>query len=49
VYDYAYRFSYQGGPFVYADLDGATNGYAIAQAGQVTVSGDVIYCDRFDH
>jgi predicted extracellular nuclease len=48
VYDYAYRFSYLGGPFVYADLDGTTNGYAIAQAGQATVSGDVIYCDRFD-
>jgi hypothetical protein len=49
MYDYAYRFSYLGGPFVYADLDGSTtNGYTSGEAGKLTVSGDDIYCDRFD-
>jgi len=49
MYDYAYRFSYLGGPFAYADLEpGTTDGYSPANAGKLTVSGDDIYCDRFD-
>jgi len=48
AYDYAYRFSYLGGAFLYADLTGTTDGYSPANAGKLTVSGDVLYCDRFE-
>lgn len=44
TYDYAYRYSITGGStWVYADLDGAGNGYSPDQAGSLTVSssGDV--------
>lgn len=38
TYDYAYRFSgTQGDTWTYADLDGTTNGYSSANAGQLTV------------
>jgi glycosidase/fibronectin type 3 domain-containing protein len=43
TYDYAYRYSTTDGrDWVYADLDGSTNGYSAAQAGALTVvsSGD---------
>lgn len=37
-YDYAYRYSASGGnDWVYADLDGITNGYDSSQAGALTV------------
>ncbi len=37
-YDYAYRFSSDGGnSWVYADLDGSPNGYQTTQAGALTV------------
>ncbi len=42
-YDYAYRYSTSdGNDWVYADLDGITNGYDPSQAGALTVvaSGD---------
>ncbi len=35
-YDYAYRYSFHG-PWVYADLDGTTNGYSADQAGDLIV------------
>lgn len=38
-YAYAYRFSYQGGPPMYCDLDGSQNGYQPDKAGVVNVSG----------
>ena len=44
VYDYAYRYSTSGGSdWVYADLDGITNGYDPSQAGHLTIaaSGDM--------
>jgi len=47
TYDYAYRFAYNAGAWVYADLDGTTNGYSSAQAGQLTVTGDTIFVDNF--
>jgi hypothetical protein len=37
-YDYAARFSYVSGTWVYGDLDGSTNGYSPGQAGRLTVS-----------
>ncbi len=37
-YDYCYRYSYFGGPWRYADLDGTNNGYSPAQAGALTVT-----------
>lgn len=36
-YDYAYRYSYQSGPWVHGDLDGSTNGYSSDQAGDLLV------------
>jgi hypothetical protein len=49
IFDYAYRFAYANGPFVYADTGmGSSDGYSPANAGQLIVTGDVIYCDRFD-
>jgi hypothetical protein len=49
MYDYAYRFEYQSGPVAYADLaPGTSDGYSTANAGKLTVSGDVIHCDRFE-
>jgi hypothetical protein len=36
-YDYCYRFSYGGEPWVYGDLDGVSNGYATSQAGALRV------------
>jgi hypothetical protein len=47
THDFAYRFVYNGGLPVYADLDGSINGYSSLQAGQLVVSGDTIFCDRF--
>jgi len=46
--DYAYRFAYGNQSYVYADGTGTTDGYSAADAGQLVVDGDVIYCDRFD-
>jgi hypothetical protein len=37
LYDYCYRYSYYGGPWLYADLDGTNNGYSPGQAGALTV------------
>lgn len=38
-YDYAYRFSLDGGvSFYYCDTDGSDNGYGVAQAGTLTVN-----------
>jgi glycosidase len=38
-FDYAYRYSTTGGrEWLYADLDGSTNGYSAAQAGALTVA-----------
>jgi hypothetical protein len=37
AYDYAFRYSYNGGAYVYGDLDGSGNGYSAAQAGALTV------------
>jgi flagellar hook capping protein FlgD len=39
AYDYAYRYSYNSGPWVYGDLDGSMNGYSPGQAGSLTVTG----------
>lgn len=36
-FDYAYRFSLDGGPWTYGDLDGSSNGYDPAQAGDLLV------------
>jgi hypothetical protein len=48
-FDYAYRWSYHKQAFVYSDVfPGTSNGYSIADNGQLTVSGETIYCDRFD-
>ena len=38
AYDYCYRYSYFGGPWLYADLDGTNNGYSPSQAGALTVT-----------
>jgi hypothetical protein len=38
TYDVAYRYKYQSRPYVYCDLDGAANGYQVAQAGKMTVA-----------
>ncbi len=39
AYDYAYRYSTDGGAtWLYADLDSTDNGYAVAQAGVLTVN-----------
>jgi trimeric autotransporter adhesin len=38
TYDYAYRFSYLGGAWLYSDVDGSANGYQIAQAGALDVA-----------
>ena len=47
-YDYAYRFSYLGGAFVYADTGmGTADGYSPADAGKLAATGDTLYCDRF--
>ncbi len=43
TFDYAYRYTVTGGrDWVYADLDGISNGYSVDQAGSLTVdpSGD---------
>ncbi|MFT3837719.1 MAG: IPT/TIG domain-containing protein [Myxococcaceae bacterium] len=37
-YGFAYRFSYDGGSYVYCDLDGTTNGVTVAQLGAMTVT-----------
>jgi hypothetical protein len=37
-YDYAYRYSYYDGAWVYSDLDGIDNGYSPSQAGRLIVS-----------
>ncbi len=37
VYDYAYRWSYQGGPWEYADKSGINDGYDPADAGELVV------------
>ena len=37
-YDYCFRYSYYGGAWQYADLDGSGNGYSPAQAGALTVT-----------
>ena len=39
-YDYAARFSLDGASWLYADLDGTSNGYAAGQAGKLA-AGDV--------
>jgi len=41
-YDYCCRFSYNGGPWTYGDLDGSQNGYSPSQAGGITVSSGPI-------
>jgi hypothetical protein len=38
TYDFAYRFKYQSNPYVYCDLDGASNGYTVGQAAKLTVA-----------
>ena len=38
AYDYCCRYSYFGGPWLYADLDGTNNGYSPVQAGALTVT-----------
>jgi len=38
AYDYAYRYSRNGGPYCYGDVDGSTNGYSPEQAGALTVT-----------
>jgi hypothetical protein len=47
THDYAYRFAYNDGIPVYADLDGSINGYSPLQAGHLVVSGDTLFCDQF--
>src|SRR5262249_47652947 len=42
TYDYAYRFAYQAGPWLYVDLDGSANGYSATQAGALTVAAGTI-------
>jgi hypothetical protein len=37
TYDYCYRYSNRGAPWVYGDLDGSTNEYSPAQAGSLVV------------
>jgi hypothetical protein len=46
--DFAYRFQYEGGDPLYADLDGSDNGYSAAQAGHLVAAGDTLFCDRFE-
>ncbi len=41
-YDFAYRFSYQGGPWVYGDRDGSEDGYAPEDAGSLVVREQVV-------
>ncbi|MEQ1831679.1 MAG: FG-GAP-like repeat-containing protein [Candidatus Eisenbacteria bacterium] len=41
-FDYAYRFSYAGGPWSYADLDGSESGYSVLQAGRMLVHAPVV-------
>lgn len=38
-YAYAYRFTYRGGPPLYCDLDGSSNGYQPDAAGVANVTG----------
>jgi hypothetical protein len=38
IYDYAYRFRYNGDPWTYGDADGSSNGYSYDQAGRMTVN-----------
>jgi len=38
VYDYAYRYSRNGGPYCYGDLNGSGDGYQTANAGALTVN-----------
>ncbi len=45
VYAYAYRFAYQGGPWLYCDLNGSTDGYGSAFAGKATVDGTSVETD----
>jgi hypothetical protein len=47
TFDFAYRFAYNGGIPVYADLDGSINGYSSLQAGHLVASGDTLFCDQF--
>jgi len=48
TYSYCYRYSYQGGPYVYGDLDGSANGLQLDQLGTLTVTnppgGTVAWC-----
>lgn len=37
-YDYTYRVSYFGGPYVYGDLNGSNDAYSSANAGKLTVT-----------
>lgn len=39
AYDYCCRYANRGAAWVYGDLDGTTNGYAIGQAGSLVVAG----------
>ena len=48
-YAYAYRFTYQGGPALYCDLNGSTDGYGAGFAGLAKITGtptdtDVDWC-----
>jgi hypothetical protein len=45
-YDVAYRYRYQTRPYVYCDLDGAANGYQVAQAAKLTVANATISACR---
>ncbi|GAB4340350.1 MAG: hypothetical protein Kow0037_26140 [Calditrichia bacterium] len=38
TFDYAYRYSYQGGPWVYADKNGIGDGYQTSEAGELIVN-----------
>jgi Lamin Tail Domain len=48
TFDFAYRLRYRNLDWVYVDDDGTDNGYSTAAAGKVTVTGNAIFCDRFD-
>ncbi|RII26598.1 MAG: hypothetical protein CXR31_09270 [Geobacter sp.] len=37
-YDYVYRYSYNGSPYIYGDLTGSSDGYSSADAGKLTVN-----------
>ncbi len=38
-YDFCFRYSWYGGPWLYADLDGTLNSYSPSQAGSLVVTG----------